>query len=407
MKNKLSAQYLNSSLNPGRYYDDTGTGLNMHVRPGGSKNWSQKIRFQGKQYELGLGSYPTISLAEARKAAADNKVLVASGINPKSEKAKPASIPTFSEVSDVVIKIKQAELTNEKHQKQWRSTLEQYVFPKLGSIPVNEITVDLIHDTLKPIWLTKTETASRIRGRIQTVLDYAIVKRYMSAPNPASWNGNLSALLPSKSKTKRSQHHPALQLQHAQHWWKELKSRDGIGKKALTLLVLTASRSAEIRGMTWDELALFTNEEAERKGYAGIWVCPPNRMKAKQEHRVPITFEMLKLIGKPPPGRPKLVFGTTNDQTLSDMTLSALMKRINKAQGEIFTDQSSGRAAVPHGLRSTFRDWVAEYGHSREAAELQLAHKFGSAVEHAYYRTDLLEERAILLQHWHQFLEGN
>ena len=129
-------------------------------------------------------------------------------------------------------------------------------------------------------------------------------------------------------------------------------------------------------------------------------------MKAKQEHRIPITFEMLKLIGKPPPGRSKLVFGTTSDKTLSDMTLSALMKRLNKAQGGIFTDQSSGRAAVPHGLRSTFRDWVAEYGHSREAAELQLAHKFGSAVEHAYYRTDLIDERAALLQRWHQFLEG-
>ena len=229
----------------------------------------------------------------------------------------------------------------------------------------------------------------------------------MPAPNPATWNGNLSALLPSKSKTHHPQHHPALQLQHAQLWWQELKSRDGMGKKALTLLMLTASRSAEIRGMTWDELALFTSEEANRKGYAGIWVRPPNRMKAKQEHRIPITFEMLNLIGKQPPGRSKLVFGTSSDQTLSDMTLSALMKRINKAQGDIFTDIYSGRAAVPHGLRSTFRDWVAENGHSREAAELQLAHKFGGAVEHAYYRTDLIEERAILLQHWHQFLESN
>ena len=201
MKKKLSAQYLNSNLDAGRYYDDNGTGLNIHVRKSGSKNWSQRLRINGKQIELGLGSYPTVSLTEARSLAAKNKALSAQGINPKTHKEKPTIIPTFAEIADTVLEIKNAELTNEKHKAQWRSTLEQYAYPTIGSLPVNQITVDHIHSLLDAIWLQKTETASRLRGRIQVVLNYAIVKKMMSAPNPATWDGNLSALLTLKIKS--------------------------------------------------------------------------------------------------------------------------------------------------------------------------------------------------------------
>ena len=405
MKKKLSAQYLNSNLDAGRYYDDNGTGLNIHVRKSGSKNWSQKLRINGKQIELGLGSYPTVSLTEARSLAAKNKALSAQGINPKTHKEKPTIIPTFAEIADTVLEIKNAELTNEKHKAQWRSTLEQYAYPTIGSLPVNQITVDHIHSLLDAIWLQKTETASRLRGRIQVVLNYAIVKKMMPAPNPATWDGNLSALLPSKSKTTKPKQQPALQLKDAQRWWKELKLRDGNGARALIFLTLAASRSGEVRGMTWEEVDLFSQKEAEQRGFVGIWTIPAVRMKANREHRIPITEDMYALINGTKTHK-GLVFCSNKNTEISNMTLSSTMKRMHFSDQLGFVDAKSQRPAVPHGLRSTFRTWAAENKHSREAAELQLAHKFGNNVEHAYYRTDIIDERAQLLMKWHAFLEG-
>ena len=405
MKKKLSAQYLNSNLDAGRYYDDNGTGLNIHVRKSGSKNWSQRLRINGKQIELGLGSYPTVPLTEARSLAAKNKALSAQGINPKTHKEKPTIIPTFAEIADTVLEIKNAELTNEKHKAQWRSTLEQYAYPTIGSLPVNQITVDHIHSLLDAIWLQKTETASRLRGRIQVVLNYAIVKKMMSAPNPATWDGNLSALLPSKSKATKPKQQPALQLKDAQLWWKELGLRDGNGARALMFLTLAASRSGEVRGMTWEEVDLFSQKEAEQRGFVGIWTIPAIRMKANREHRIPITEDMYALINGTRTHK-GLVFCSNKNTELSNMTLSSTMKRMHFSDQLGFVDAKSQRPAVPHGLRSTFRTWAAENKHSREAAELQLAHKFGNNVEHAYYRTDIIDERALLLIKWHAFLEG-
>src|SRR6056300_977119 len=404
MSKKLTAQLLNTNMDAGRYYDDSGTGLHIYVRKSGSKSWSQKIRFGGKQLELGLGNYPMVSLAEARRIAAENKALAQRGINPKLERVKPKTIPSFNEVMELALPSILDELKNAKHRAQWRTTLETYALPSIGSTPVNEITVNEIHALLQPIWKTKTETASRLRGRIEKVLDYAIVKGMMSPPNPAAWQGNLSALLPQKAKVKIKQNHPALQLKDAQRWWAELKQSDGSGAKALMLLTLTASRSGEIRGMRWEELQMFQDAEVQKRGYIGIWTRPAERMKAKREHRVPITSAMYELICNTN-DQTGLVFKSGKLTTLSDMTLSALMKRMHASDEIGFIDQRSSLPAVPHGLRSTFRDWVAETGQSREAAELQLAHKFRSEVEHAYYRTDLLDERAKLLECWHKFLE--
>ncbi len=392
-------------MDAGRYYDDSGTGLHIYVRKSGSKSWSQKIRFGGKQLELGLGNYPMVSLAEARRIAAENKALAQRGINPKLERVKPQTIPSFTEVMELALPSILDELKNAKHRAQWRTTLETYALPTIGSIPVNEITVNGIHALLQPIWRDKTETASRLRGRIEKVLDYAIVKGMMSPPNPAAWQGNLSALFPKKSKVKTKRNHPALQLKDTQRWWAELKQRDGSGAKALMLLTMTAARSGEIRGMCWEELQLFDEKEVQKRGYLGVWTRPAERMKAEREHRVPITSVMYELICSTN-DQIGLVFKSGKLTALSDMTLSALMKRMHSSDEQGFVDQHSGLPAVPHGLRSTFRDWVAETGQSREAAELQLAHKFGSAVEHAYYRTDLLDERSRLLEKWVTFLEG-
>lgn len=195
-------------------------------------------------------------------------------------------------------------------------------------------------------------------------------------------------------------------MKDAQRWWGELQQRDGVGAAALRLLTMTASRSGEIRGMRWEELHLFDEAEATKRGYLGIWTRPAERMKAKREHRIPITQAMYDLI-KTENNKTGLVFKSRNMTSLSDMTLSALMKRMHASDEIGFLDQRSSLPAVPHGLRSTFRDWVAETGQSREAAELQLAHKFGDATEHAYYRTDLLDERAKMLIKWQQFLSSD
>ena len=406
MAKRLTAQLLNTNMEAGRYYDDSGTGLHIYVRKSGSKSWSQKIRFGGKQLELSLGNYPRISLSQARRVAAENKALAESGINPKMEKVKPKTIPSFKEVMELALPSILDELKNAKHRAQWRTTLETYALPSIGSKPVNEITVNEIDALLQPIWKDKTETASRLRGRIERVLDYAIVKGMMSPPNPAAWQGNLSLLLSSKNKIKTVRNHPALQLKDTQRWWGELKQRDGTGAEALMLLTMTASRSGEIRGMCWEEVHFFGDTEAEKRGYLGIWTRPAERMKGRREHRAPITSAMHELISDTN-DQTGLVFKSGKLTKLSDMTLSALMKRMHGSDENGFVDERSALPAVPHGLRSTFRDWVAETGQSREAAELQLAHKFGSEVEHAYYRTDLLDERAKLLERWHKFLEGS
>ena len=404
MAKKLTIQYLNSRLEAGRYYDSSGTGLHIYVRPSGSKSWSQKLRVHGKQIELGLGSYPTVSLAEARELAAKNKKLAASGENPRTARRAPAAIPTFAEAAEAVIALKQSELSNPKHRAQWRSTLETYAFPLLRRIPVNEIGVNDVHLALEPIWSKKPETASRLRGRIQAVLDYATVKGHRSGPNPAIWAGNLSILLPAKPKSDN--HHPALQLKDAQRWWHELKRRDGVGAKALMLVALTGSRSNEVRGTNWSEMELYPEDKIQKTGFYGEWTRPVNRMKARVEHRIPITQPVKEAL-RTSNTSSGLVFKSRSGKPISDMTMSALMKRMHAADEIGFIDKVSKRAAVPHGLRSTYRDWVAEYGHSREAAELQLAHKFGGATEHAYYRTDLLEQRADLMNKWHAFLEGS
>jgi integrase len=196
---------------------------------------------------------------------------------------------------------------------------------------------------------------------------------------------------------------PALQLKDIHRWWFDLRQRDGTGAKALKLLVLTGARSGEVRGMTWEEIQIFDQEEADERGYVGIWTIPAHRMKAKREHRVPLTHGIFEII-RGDNQRHGLVFPSSKNTTISDMTMSALMKRMHQSDKIGFVDAKSQKPAVPHGVRSTFRDWVAENNQSREAAELQLAHKFGTAVEHAYYRSDLIDLRAKLLDNWLQFL---
>ncbi len=262
-----------------------------------------------------------------------------------------------------------------------------------------------IHDVLRavePIWLEKTETASRVRGRIESVMSWATVAGHRSGDNPARWAGNLKELLPAPSKVAKTKNHPALKADDAPRWFKLLGQRQGVGSRALEFLALTASRSQEVRGATWDEFDLET----------GIWLISAKRMKMDREHRVPLSPTALILLDALPRMQDNpLVFPAPRGGQLSDMTLSGTMKRLHIAdvekKGAGFADRMSKRPAVPHGLRSTFRDWIAEHtNYPGDLAEVALAHKISNAVEAAYRRGDMIEKRRMMMVDWAEFLSG-
>ena len=403
-RKKLTEVLLKSKLKPGRHYDFNGNGLHLLVRKNGAKSWVQRLRVQGKYVDLGLGNYPRVKLAVARALASDNKLSASKGKNPKQARRVVTSTPTFSELANKFLEIKEQELSNTKHKAQWRSTLEKYVIPKLGDLPVDQIEVEDVLTVLKPIWRLKTETADRVRQRIEAVLNYASSSKFREGPNPAMLKGNLEFHLPKKSQVQKRENMPALQLDDAPRWWGKLKKCDGNGSLALMFLTLTASRSGEVRGMTWEEIKLFSDKEKKENKYLGDWTIPASRMKMRQEHVVPITKEMLKII-ESSGTTSGLVFASPKGTQLSDMTLLQTMRRINASDANGFLDKKTNKPAVPHGLRSTFRDWASVHKQSREAAEIQLSHKFGSSIEMVYRRTKLLKDRAEMLKRWYDFLE--
>jgi integrase len=336
--------------------------------------------------------------------------LISRGIDPVEQRkeAKAALFAaqkrglTFDEAVERYLEQKLKELTNDKHCKQWRSTLAAHASPVLGKMLVAEITVHDIQRMLDPIWLTTTETATRVRGRVESVLDWAQVKGHRTGENPARWKGNLEALLPKPSKLTKGDNHPAIALKDAQRWFAALQTRGGVSARALEFVVLTAARSGEVRGAVWDEIDLV----------AKIWTIPASRMKAEKEHSVALTDEAVALLNKMPRlNSSPYVFAAPREGQLSDMSLSAVMRRMHKDDlengGLGFIDSRSKRPAVPHGLRSTFRVWVAEKTeYPREMAEIALAHAVGGAVERAYQRSDMIAKRRGMMETWGRFLRG-
>lgn len=420
-------------------------GLMLQITESGWRSWIMRVRINGKRKHFGLGSFdnaPKVSLAEARRRASDVRDAIKTGADPveawrtgvvvrdlmakglaqgeawlAAREQYAASLSAsdeaqglnFAKAVDEFLKSKLDEFKNEKHRKQWRSTLDNYAIPTIGKMAVDAITVHDIQKVLVPIWTTKTETASRLRGRIENVLAWATVKNHRSGDNPARWKGNLDAIMPKPSKIADKGNHPALPLDNVAAWWAALQKREGMAAQALAFLTLCASRSGEIRGAVWSEFH-------DLDGDAPIWIIPAARMKANNEHRVPLTPAAVALLKAVPrnveasPGR-DYVFWAPRGGMLSDMTISAVMRRMNetsvKLGGPGWLDRVSGRPAVPHGLRSTFRDWVAERTeYPRDMAEIALAHTVGSEVERAYRRGDMLEKRRALMADWSDFLHG-
>ncbi|WP_150497889.1 tyrosine-type recombinase/integrase [Roseibium aquae] len=369
-------------------------GLQMQVTPNGARSWLLRVRMNGKRCEMGLGSYPDVTLAQARDRARIIKQKIWDGVDPLEDKRRM----TFAQAMEKTLEARTAEFRNAKHKAQWRSTLDNYAVPVIGRMAVSQIEVADILRVLQPIWTEKTETASRLRGRIEAVLSWATVGGHRSGDNPARWKGNLDAVLPKPGKVSKVVHNPAIALGDIAEWFADLRSRTGIATRALEFLAMTAARSGEVRGATWAEIDLD----------AGLWIIPAERMKAQREHRVPLTNDAIDLLRALPRFEGvDFVFPAARGGMLSDAALSACMKRMHAAREGGYPDPRTGRLAVPHGLRSSFRDWAAERTEfDRDMAELALAHVVGSAVERAYRRSDMIEKRRQMMAAWARFLTG-
>lgn len=405
---QLSSRFVETVTEPGKHFD--GHGLFLRVQPNGSRQWVQRITIRGKRREIGLGSPPAISLATARKLALENRGAAMMGRDPIQERREARGGMTFDAAMKAYLSQKQAEFSSAKHAKQWAATLDTYARPVLGQMQVADILADNVVTVLQPIWQSKTETATRLRGRIESVLAWATVAGHRKGDNPARWRGNLAELLPKPGKVAKADNQPALALGDVSRWWAALAQRAGMAARALEFLTLTAARSGEVRGMTWAEID-FGAATPATSATTATWTIPASRMKAGREHRVPLTPEAVAILQSlPRRDDTEFVFSAERGGMLSDMSLSAVMRRMQEAEvkaGRVgYLDARNGRAAVPHGLRSTFRQWAAEKGYPRDMAELALAHFIGSEVERAYQRSDMLERRRAMMSAWAAFVRG-
>ncbi|XKF14308.1 integrase arm-type DNA-binding domain-containing protein [Halomonas sp. BLK-85] len=377
-------------------------GLYLQVAKNGTRSWvlryttgETRLSATGKPFkvrrDMGLGSYPAVTLAQARDKARTIRDKLDAGIDPiterkaagQSRRAAELARMTFTDAAAAVIKLKQAESGNLKHGKQWQATLETYAFPTLGKMAVSDIDLVHVKQVLVPIWETKTETATRVRQRIEAVLNWATVHGHRSGDNPARWKGNLDTVLPSPSKVAKVEHHRALPIDALPGFWLALEKRTGDAAKCLAFTILTGCRSGEARGARWDEIDLAN----------GTWTIPADRMKAGKEHRVPLSAPALALLKAQPQTR-EHVFQSPQGKLLSDAAMTALLRRMKEDH----------RTTV-HGFRSTFRDWMAERtGTPHEVAEAALAHTIKNSVEAAYRRGDLYAKRSRVMDQWATFI---
>jgi integrase len=376
MAGKLTARKVQTAK-PGKYSD--GNNLYLVVSPSGARKWVWRYMWRGKAKEMGLGGASTVSLAEAREKAAAALRALKAGQNPIAERKRAGGIPTFGEFADEVVTSLSTGFRNSKHRAQWRMTLTTYAAPLRG-MPVDTITTDDVVEVLKPIWTTKPETASRVRGRIEKVLDAAKAKGFREGENPARWRGHLDHLLPKQNKLARG-HHAAMPYADAPAFLASLRDRDTLACAALEFCVLTAARSGEVLGMRWNEADLDN----------AIWSLPKERMKAGRPHRVPLPRRAVAILRKleRTNGNGEFVFpGHGPGKQLSNMAMDMVLRRMNID-------------VTVHGFRSSFRDWAGnETAFPREIVETALAHVIGDKAEQAYRRSDALERRRKLMEAW-------
>lgn len=400
--NRLTALQVTKLSKPGLYGD--GAGLTLQITKAGVKSWLFRFMREGKAHGMGLGATHTVSLAEARQKALQARKLLDDGTNPLVDKQdkrlakamERAKMMTFDQCGAAYIEAHRASWKNAKHIEQWTNTLATYASPVFGQLPVAEIDTALVVKCLAPIWQTKTETASRLRGRIESVLGWATTSGYRYGENPARWKGHLENLLANISKTSRTKNHPSLPWPQIAAFMVALKVREGTAASALAFAILTACRSGEVRGAQWSEFD-FTEK---------VWTIPAKRMKAPREHQVPLSETALAVLESMPQSR-EFVFAGTKGQALSDMSLTAVIRRMNSDESKPIWVDAAGDGVTVHGFRSTFRMWTAETtAYPREVAEHALAHKLPDAVERAYQRGTQFLKRQLLMAEWGVYCTG-
>jgi integrase len=386
---RLSASAITRLAKRGRYAD--GGGLVLQVAEGGTRSWLFRWERDGRERQMGLGAAHTLSLGEARELARECRKAVLAGRDPIEErrseriqrKVERARGATFRECAKQYLATHEATWKNEKHRKQWRSTLATYVLPTVGDLPLPAIDTVLVLKCLESIWSSKPETASRVRGRIETVLNWATARGLRQGDNPARWRGHLDKLLPPRSRVRAIQHHAALPYAEIPAFMGELRARESISARALELTILTATRTGEVIGARWPEFDLA----------ARVWTVPPERMKATREHRIPLSDRAIAVLAALPRerGNAFVLLGVGSGKPLSNMAMLELMR-----------DMRPGY--VPHGFRSTFRDWAAERTNfQNHIVEAALAHVISDKVEAAYRRGDLFDKRRRLMDAWAAF----
>jgi integrase len=386
MQGKLTALGVARLKTPGMYGD--GHGLWLQVTGKGAKSWIFRFALHGRAREMGLGSAHTFSLAEARERARECRKLTADGIDPiETRKAKrqeaaleAAKAITFRGCAEAYFEAHKAGWRNERHIAQWSSSLEAYAYPVFGHLPVQSIDTAQVMKALEAIWATKPETAKRVRGRIESVLDWAATRGYRRGENPARWRGHIANLLPKRSKVMKVKHHAAMPFAQVPAFMADLRNQDAVEARALEFAILTAVRSGEATGALWSEIDM----------EAGIWTVPAERMKAGAEHRVPLSAPVLAILEQMRGLNDTLVFvGSRSKRRLSDKVLRNMLVKVASVD------------ATVHGFRSSFRDWAGECtSFPRDLAEMALSHTVGDATERAYRRSDLFEKRRELMDAW-------
>ncbi len=386
---KLSPQRVKNAP-PGKYED--GAGLRLVVSKSGAKKWVLRYTLKGNRREMGLGSYPDVSLAMARQLASEQRKLAITGIDPIAERrSAEIIIPSFTSCAARYIRAHRQGWKNKKHGRQWVSTLKTYARPIIGDVGVDAIKTEEIIKILSPIWSSKTETAKRLQGRIENILDYAAAHRYRESTNPARWRGHLDKLLARPSRVKKVQHHPAMPYDQLPDFFSQLSKNESVSAKALLFLLLTATRTSEVLKAEWSEI--------DKK--KAVWTIPAARMKSGNEHRIPLSTQAVALLNNlvTVKDNPHLFPGAKQGKPLSNMALLQIMR------GMGYGVKGANGNYVPHGFRSSFRDWTGEVtSYPRDVAEMALAHVIENKVEAAYRRGDLFEKRRKMMQEWASYV---
>lgn len=401
---ELSPLAVSRLAKPGYHFVGGVAGLVLQVLPSGGRSWVLRATVGTKRRDMSLGGFPDVTLADAREAARAARAKVRSGIDPIDEaqmarsmlKLAQSNAVSFERASLTYIETHEAGWRNVRHAQQWRNSLATHAYPVLGQVLVPDIELPQILAVLEPIWRIKIETATRVRGRIESVLDGATTKGYREGLNPARWKGHLCNLLPAAGKITEEKHFPALPVRDASAFILALRDETGTGARALEFGILTAARSGEIRGATWSEIDVDV----------AAWTIPAQRMKMKTAHRVPLSRAAVDLLAElPRVAGTDLLFVAPRGGELSDTTLNAVIKRMNEGNSDRWIDPKNGRGVVQHGFRSTFRDWAAEQtNYPNHVVEMALAHAIGDKVEAAYRRGDLFEKRSAMMSDWAAFL---